>query len=58
MVKCHATKYPELNSVPRHEDVWGSGGIPQRFLNFGTTWQWSASLSNRFNPGENRLVPI
>jgi hypothetical protein len=32
-----------LNSVPRHEDVWGSGGIAPRILE---TWA--------MNGGENR----
>jgi len=29
---------PLLNSFPRHEDVWVSGGITLRILKLGTRW--------------------
>jgi len=42
-----------LFTLPRHEDVWGSGGIFHAFL---TTvpdgGEWSASRPDRFTPRE------
>jgi hypothetical protein len=37
---------PVLNLIPRHEDVWGSGG------------KWSVSHPVRFTPGKEPPVPI
>jgi hypothetical protein len=35
--KCKTMKtYVVLNQAPRHEDVWGNGGIAPRILNLGT----------------------
>jgi hypothetical protein len=31
---------------------WGSGCIPPRILDLGTTWEWSASRPCRFTPRE------
>jgi len=28
-----------LNKLPRHEDVWWSGGIATRIRNYGTRWR-------------------
>jgi len=33
---------------------WGSGGIAQSILNFGTRWRWEVS----FTPGIENLLPI
>jgi len=38
---------PVFNEAPRHEDVWGSGGIAPRILKHGTRWRWVV----RFTPG-------
>jgi hypothetical protein len=45
---------PVLNQAPRHEDVWGSGGIAPR-INMGARYEgeWSASCPARSTP-----VPI
>jgi len=34
-----------LNYVPRHEDVWVSGGITPRILNLSTRWTWVVSIT-------------
>jgi hypothetical protein len=37
LTKYYAMKtYSLLNLAPRHEDVWGSGGIAPRILNLAT----------------------
>jgi hypothetical protein len=36
-----------LNQVPRHEDVWGSGGIAPHIPNLGTRLRWLISFTPR-----------
>jgi hypothetical protein len=36
-----------LNQAPRHEEIWGSGGIAPRILNLGTIWRWVVSFTPR-----------
>jgi len=31
--------FPTLHKTPRHEDVWGSGGIAPRTLKLGIKWR-------------------
>jgi hypothetical protein len=38
-VKVKGKFVPVLNQAPRHEDVWGSGGIAPCILNLGTRWR-------------------
>jgi hypothetical protein len=39
--------------APRHEDVWGTGGIAPSFLTSALDGgEWSASNPGRFTPGE------
>jgi len=43
VIKCKVTSkgkdVPVLDQVPRYEEVWGSGGISPRILNFVTRWR-------------------
>jgi hypothetical protein len=42
-----------INYTPRHEDVWGSGGIAPPFLTSELDGgEWPASCPSRFTPGE------
>jgi hypothetical protein len=41
-----------VNYTLRHQDVCGSGCIDPRFLDLGTSWEWSPSHLDRFTPGE------
>jgi hypothetical protein len=34
-----------LNKAPRHEDVWGNGGIAPLLLDLRSRWRWTVSLS-------------
>jgi len=36
---------PVVNSAPRHEDVWVSGGIAPRILSLDTRWKWVVSFT-------------
>jgi hypothetical protein len=49
-----------INYVPRHEDVWGSGGIALRFLISALDeGDWSASRPGRFTPqGTSPRYPL
>jgi hypothetical protein len=45
-----------INYAPRHEDVWGSGGIAQKFLTSALDGgQWSAPRPGGFTPEERTL---
>jgi len=33
--------------TPRHEGVWGSGGITPKILIFGARWRWVVSFTSR-----------
>jgi hypothetical protein len=48
---------PALNEVPRHEDVWRSGGIAPQ-INLSTRWEWSASRPSRFAPWKEPPVSV
>jgi hypothetical protein len=42
-----------INLAPRHEDVWGSGGIAQLFFSWAVDkGEWSAPRPSRFTSGE------
>jgi hypothetical protein len=42
-----------INYTPRHEDVWGSGGIVSPFLTSATDGgEWLASSTGHFNSGK------
>jgi hypothetical protein len=42
-----------INQAPRHEDIWGSGGIaPPYFTSILDGGEWSASRPFRFTPRE------
>jgi hypothetical protein len=42
-----------INKAPRHEDVWGSGGIAPLFWTLALYGgEWSASRPGRFAPWE------
>jgi hypothetical protein len=44
---------PVFNYAPRHEGIWGSGGIAQTLLTSGLDGgEWSASRSGHFSPGK------
>jgi len=39
-MKGESSAQGQLHQIPLQEDVWGSGGISPRILNFGTWWTW------------------
>jgi hypothetical protein len=43
---------PLLNQLPRHEDVWGSGGIAPCVINHDIRCEWSASSPVALPPGK------
>jgi len=36
-----------LNQVPRHEDVFWSGGITSHIISFDTRWKWVVNFTPR-----------
>jgi hypothetical protein len=48
-----------INSAPRHEDIWGSGGIaPPLMTSALDGGEWTASRPDRCNPGKEPHAPI
>jgi hypothetical protein len=47
-----------INSIPRHDDVWGPGDIAPPFLTSSLHGcEWSASRPGRFTPGTHSCGP-
>jgi hypothetical protein len=46
--------------VPRHEGVWGSGGISPTILDLGTRWRWVVSFTPRplYPQGKSPWYPL
>jgi len=61
LTKSHVVKTcPLLNSAPRHEDLWVSGGIAPRILNLGTRWRWVVSFAPQplYPQGKSPRFPL
>jgi hypothetical protein len=51
---------PVLHQVPRHEDVWGSGGIAPRALYLAARWREVDSFTrwHLYHRGKIRRYPV